>query len=259
MAERLADELQVVGVPAASPRTGSGARRAARRGCRGCGRSWGRVAAAQAQPAGQAQQRQRPCHGFMRSRSCAGASTPARAQLLMGGKCGHPVLVEHQPEHLPGIAFQRRQATVEEQSPGTVSCRLPLKRKPSAWAGQSRGRWNGAQGLSARPRTDLASAMGPRCVVRCRPRPSVNQSLIDPVLDRGPDHRQRAATCLRPGPLRHRGMRFHLRDRRFLLLVTAFHCRHSSVSRSRPARGGALALWQAEDSRRSATSWWVRP
>src|SRR3546814_12451997 len=37
------------------------------------------------------------------------------AELVVGRKGGHAVVVELQAEHLPGIALQRRQAPVEEQ------------------------------------------------------------------------------------------------------------------------------------------------
>src|SRR5690606_30265329 len=37
------------------------------------------------------------------------------AELVVGGKGGHAVVVELQAEHLPGIALQRCQAPVEEQ------------------------------------------------------------------------------------------------------------------------------------------------
>ncbi|MNV35185.1 hypothetical protein D3C71_1266250 [compost metagenome] len=70
----------------------------------------------QAEPACQPQQRQGARHGLVRCLRRARHRGQVGAQLVVGGKGGHAVVVELQAEHLPGVALQRRQASVEEQS-----------------------------------------------------------------------------------------------------------------------------------------------
>src|SRR3546814_183451 len=68
----------------------------------------------QTEPACQPQQRQGARHGLVRGLRRTGHGRQIGAELVVGRKGGHAVVVELQAEHLPGIALQRRQAPVEE-------------------------------------------------------------------------------------------------------------------------------------------------
>ncbi|MCY1365608.1 hypothetical protein D9M69_524620 [compost metagenome] len=75
-------------------------------------------AAHEAEPARQAQEGQRPRHGFVRRLLRAGRRGQVGTQLIVGGKRRHAIGVEHEPDDLPGIALQRGQPRVEKQRPG---------------------------------------------------------------------------------------------------------------------------------------------
>ena len=157
----------------------------------------------EAQPARQAQQRQRPRHGLMGGLACAGHRRQPAAQLLIGGKCRDAIVVEHQSEHLPGVALQRCQAAVEEQPPrhalvpiATEQEGVAGRRRRGRWSRQGRGSARAGLGREVLQRSveqvgecDGARALGSwGGVVHGH---GLAQSLIDPVPDRGPDHRER--------------------------------------------------------------------
>ena len=188
--------------------------------------------------------------------SRAGHGRQPWAQLLIGRERRDAVVVEHQPEHLPGVALQRCQAAVDEQPPRHAL--VPIATEWEGVAGRRR-RGHCTMGAGARD-------LGGREVLQR----SVEQvGECDGALTRGSwavsstamaQSNPRSTRFLIAAQTTESGSdmpsagsmaasRIEVSSSRstFLLLVTAFHCRQSSVSRVSSRRGGALALGQAED------------
>lgn len=69
----------------------------------------------QAEPAREPQHRQGACDGFVGRFRHAGHRGQPWAQLLVGRPRSQAVVVEHQATHLPGVALQWREPSIEEQ------------------------------------------------------------------------------------------------------------------------------------------------
>ncbi|KAJ12879.1 hypothetical protein M002_01335 [Pseudomonas aeruginosa ID4365] len=101
----------------------------------------------EAEPACQAQESQGAGNCFVRGLRATGHGRQPGPELLIGGECGETIVVEQQAKHLPGVALQWCEPSIQKQCAGHALVTVAAVEEPIRGDGGGRGLLLGRKGL----------------------------------------------------------------------------------------------------------------